>query len=64
MEIFYKSVFCNILVLIQCIFVSWTLAAHLIFSSYLCCLQNPFETPEITESDESEANEERAFIDV
>ena len=52
MEIFYKSPFYDVLVPIQCISVSWTLAAHLVFSSYLCRLQNPFEAPEITESDE------------
>ena len=34
------------------VFVSWTLAAHLVFSSHVCCLQNLFEAPEITESDE------------
>ena len=32
--------------------VSWTHHAHLVFSSYACCLENPFEAPEITESDE------------
>ena len=45
MEIFYKSLFNDVLVPVQCISVSWTPAAHLVFSSYVCCLQNSFETP-------------------
>ena len=52
MEMFYKPLFYDVLVPIQCIFVSWTLAAHLVFLSHLCCLQIPFGAPEITESDE------------
>ena len=52
MVIFYKSIFYDALVPIQCISVSWALAAHLVFSSYVCCLQKPFEAPKITESDE------------
>ena len=51
MEIFFKSFF-YVLVQIQRISVSWTLAAHLVFLYYVCCLQNLFETPEVTESDE------------
>ena len=34
--------FYDVLVPIQCISVSWTLAAHLVFLSYVCYLQNPF----------------------
>ena len=33
-------------------------------SSNVFCPQNPFEAPEITKGDESEANEEGVFIDV
>ena len=33
-------------------------------SSNVVCPQNPFEAPEITKGDESEANEEGVFIDV
>ena len=51
MESCYKSLFYDVLALIQCIIVSLTLAAHLIFSSYVCYLQNSFESLEITESD-------------
>ena len=50
MEIFYKFLFYDVLVSIQFISVSWTLAAHLVFSPYVCFLQNPFEALEITES--------------
>ena len=64
MEIFCKSLLYDVLVPIQCISVYWTQAAHLVFSSYLYCLQNPFKAPKITESDEEETNEEGAFIDV
>ena len=52
MGIVYKCPFYNVLVPVQCISVSWNLAAHLVLSSNVCCLQNPFEAPEITESDE------------
>ena len=58
------NLFLCVLIPVQCISVSWTLAAHLVFSLYLSCPQNPFQAPEITESDEYEANEEGAFIDV
>ena len=51
MENFYKSFFNDVLVTIQCISVSWAQAAHLVFLSFVCCLQNPSEDPEITESD-------------
>ena len=51
MENFYKSFFNDVLVTIQCVSVSWTQAAHLVFLSFVCCLQNPFEDPEITKSD-------------
>ena len=64
MEIFYKTLFYDVLVSVQCTSAFWTLAAHLVFLSYVSCLQNPFEAPEITESDEQETNEEGAFIDV
>ena len=47
-----------------CISVSWTLGSQLLFSSYICCLQSPFESLKITERDELEANEEGAFIDL
>ena len=40
MEIFYKSLFDDVLVSIHCIFVSWTLAAYLVFLSYVV-----FKTP-------------------
>ena len=50
--IFYKSLVYDVLVPIQCICVCWTLAAHLVFSSYICYLQSPFVVPEITISDE------------
>ena len=40
-----------VLVPIQCISVYWTVAAHLIFSSYRGYLQNPFKVPEITVRD-------------
>ena len=63
MVIFYKSHSYYVLVPVQCISVTWTLAAHLVFSSYLCCLQNPFKAPELTEKDEQEASEEGAFTD-
>ena len=39
MKIFYKSLFYEVLVPILCISVSWTLATHLVFSSYVFCLQ-------------------------
>ena len=52
MRIFYKSLFYDVLVPVQCIFVAWALAVHLVFSSYIYCLQNPFKAREITESDE------------
>ena len=42
MEIFYISLFYDVLAPIQCISISWTPAAHLVFFSYVCCLQNPF----------------------
>lgn len=64
MEFFYKSLFNDVLVPIQCISVPWTLATHLVFSSFVCYLQNLFEVSEITESNKKEANEEGAFIDV
>ena len=60
MEVFYQSLFHDILVPV----VSWALAAHLVFPSYVYCLQNPFKAPEITESDEEAANGEGVFIDV
>ena len=60
MEIFNIFLFYAI-VPIQSITVSWTLDAHLVFSSYICCLQNTFEAPEITESDEEEDSEEGAL---
>ena len=63
MEIFYKSLFDDVLVSIHCIFVSWTLAAYLVFLSYVV-FKNPFKARKITESDEEEANEERTFNDV
>ena len=44
--------FLCVLVPIQCISVSYTLAAHLVFLSYICFPQNPFKGPKITESDE------------
>ena len=40
LEILHKSFIYDALVPISCISVSWTLAAHLVFSSYVCCLQN------------------------
>ena len=46
------NLFLCVLIPVQCISVSWTLAAHLVFSLYLCCPQNPFQAPKITESDE------------
>ena len=52
MAIVYKCPFYNVLVPVQCISISWNLAAHLVLSSNVRCLQNPFEVPEITESDE------------
>ena len=52
MEMIYKSLFYDVLVPIQCISVSWTLAVHLVFSLYVCCLQNPFEASKMTDSDE------------
>ena len=52
MEFFYKSLFYDVLVPIQFFFDSWILTAHLVFLSYVCCLQNPFEAPEVTKSDE------------
>ena len=52
MEIFYKSLSYDVLVPIQCSSTSLTLDAHLVVSSYVYCLQNPIEAPEITESDE------------
>ena len=64
MEIFYISLICIALVTVQRISMSWTIATHLVFSSYVCYLQNPFEASEITESNKKEANEEGAFIDV
>lgn len=74
MGIFCKYLF-YVLVPVQYVPVFWTLAAHLVFSflhlvflSYVCSLQNPFEIPKpaskITEIDEKEANQERTFIDV
>ena len=56
--------FLRCLVPIHCISVSWVRAAHLVFSLYVCCVHNPFEAPQITESDEYEANKEVAFVDV
>ena len=50
MEIFYQFLFYDVLVPVQCISVSWTLASHLVFSLYACCLKNLFEVPKITES--------------
>ena len=38
MEIFYKSLIYGVLVPVQDIFVSWTLATRLAFSLYLCYL--------------------------
>ena len=61
MEISHKSLFYDVLIPIQFVSVSWTLAAHLAFSSYKCCLQNSFEAPKIPERDEEEASEEGAL---
>ena len=59
MEFFYKSLFNDVLVPIQCISVPWTLATHLVFSSYVCCLQNSFKNSEITGK---EANEKGLLL--
>ena len=52
MKYFYKSLYYHVLVPVQYISVSWTLAAQLVFLSYVCCVQNPFEASEIAENDE------------
>ena len=52
MEFFYKFCFYEIIVPVQCTSAKWTLAVHQVFSSYVCCPQNLFKAPEISESDE------------
>ena len=60
-KFFYKSLF-YVLIPIPCISVAWTIAAHLVFSSYVCCLQNTFEAPEKTESDEKKPIKKRLLL--